>query len=174
MPVLRSYLDPGSETYRANRAAMLERLARLEALLDQARAGGGARYVERHHARGKLLARERIELLIDPGAPFLELSPLAGATTEYKVGASLVTGVGVIEGTECVLLANDPTSLGGSINPYTLAKMLRAYEISLENRLPLLFLSSRAARTCRGRPRCSSPAARCSGASRAPRPRACR
>jgi len=140
MPVLRSTLDTACETYQVNRAAMLEKLARLEALLDQARAGGGERYVARHHERGKLLARERIEGLLDPDAPFLELSPLAGATTEYKVGASLVTGVGVIEGTECVLLANDPTSLGGSINPYTLAKMLRAYEISLENRLPLLFL----------------------------------
>src|SRR5262245_27474166 len=140
MTVLHSNLDPASESYRANRAAMLEKVARLEALLDEARAGGGPRYVERHRARGKLLARERIEQLLDPDSPFLELSPLAGATSEYRVGASLVTGVGVIEGTECVLLANDPTSLGGSINPYTLAKMLRAYEISLENRLPLLFL----------------------------------
>jgi len=140
MTVLHSNLDTASESYRANRAAMLEKLARLEALLDEARAGGGPRYVERHRARGKLLARERIEQLLDPDSPFLELSPLAGGTTEYRVGASLVTGVGVIEGTECVLLANDPTSLGGSINPYTLAKMLRAYEISLENRLPLLFL----------------------------------
>jgi acetyl-CoA carboxylase carboxyltransferase component len=119
---------------------MLEKLARLEALLDEARGGGGPRYVERHRQRGKLLARERIEGMLDPDAPFLELSPIAGATTEYKVGASLVTGVGVIEATECVVLASDPTSQGGSVNPYTLAKMLRAYEISLENRLPLLFL----------------------------------
>jgi len=78
--------------------------------------------------------------LLDADAPFLELSPIAGAETEYLVGASLVTGVGVVEGTECMILANDPTALGGSINPYTLAKMLRAYEISLENRLPLIFL----------------------------------
>jgi acetyl-CoA carboxylase carboxyltransferase component len=140
MPVLRSNLDTAGETYRANRSAMLEKLARLEALQDEARAGGGERYVARHRARGKLLVRERIELLLDPDSPFLELSPIAGATTGYKVGASLVTGVGVVEGTECVILANDPTSLGGSINPYSLAKMLRAYEISLENRLPLLFL----------------------------------
>jgi acetyl-CoA carboxylase carboxyltransferase component len=125
MPVLRSTLDTASESYRANRAAMLEKLARPEALLDQARAGGGERYVARHRARGQLLVRGRIELLLDPDAPFLELSPIAGATTEYKVGASLVTGVGVVEGTEWVILANDPTSLGGSINPYTLAKMLR-------------------------------------------------
>jgi acetyl-CoA carboxylase carboxyltransferase component len=140
MPVLPSSLDPASETHRANRAAMLEKVARLEALLDEARAGGGPRYVERHRGRGKLLARERVEGLLDPDAPFLELSPIAGATTEYKVGASLVTGVGVVEGTECMVMASDPTSLGGSVNPYTLAKMLRAYEISIENRLPLLFL----------------------------------
>jgi acetyl-CoA carboxylase carboxyltransferase component len=140
MPVLPSSLDPASDAYRANRDSMLEKLARLEALLDEARGGGGPRYVERHRRRGKLLARERIEGLLDPDAPFLELSPIAGATTEYKVGAALVTGVGVVEGTECVVLASDPTSLGGSVNPYTLAKMLRAYEISLENRLPLLFL----------------------------------
>ncbi|HEX2485251.1 MAG TPA: carboxyl transferase domain-containing protein, partial [Myxococcota bacterium] len=125
MSVLRSQLDTSSDTYRANRAAMEARLAALEALLDAARAGGGERYVKRHHARGKLLARERVELLLDPDAPFLELSPIAGAETEYLVGASLVTGVGVVEGTECVILANDPTALGGSINPYTLAKMLR-------------------------------------------------
>ena len=89
MPVLRSHLDTASESYRANRAAMQEKLARLEALLDQARAGGGERYVARHRARGKLLVRERIEGLLDPDSPFLELSPIAGATTEYRVGASL-------------------------------------------------------------------------------------
>jgi acetyl-CoA carboxylase carboxyltransferase component len=138
--VLRSNLDVRSEDYARNRAVMGEKLARLEELLDAARAGGGERYVKRHHARGKLLARERIELLLDPDAPFLELSPVAAAETEYLAGASLVTGVGVVEGTECLILANDPTALGGSINPYGLAKMLRAYEVSLENRLPLVFL----------------------------------
>ena len=119
---------------------MLARLARLEELQTQALSGGGERYTKRHHERGKLLARERIELLLDADAPFLELSPLAAAETEYLVGASIVTGVGVVEGTECLILASDPTALGGSVNPYTLAKMLRAYEISLENRLPLVFL----------------------------------
>jgi len=140
MTLLRSHLDVHAEGYAANRAAMLERLARLEELEAKALAGGGERYTQRHHARGKLLARERIELLLDPDSPFLELSPQAAAETEYLVGASLVTGVGVVEGTECLILANDPTALGGSINPYSLAKMLRAYEISLENRLPLVFL----------------------------------
>ena len=140
MPVLSSRLDSRSEVYRANRAAMLERLAELERLLGEARGGGGLRYVERHRARGKLLARERIELLLDRDAPFLELSPVAAAESEYSVGASLVTGVGVVSGVECVILASDPTARGGAVNPYTLAKMLRAYEIAEENRLPLLFL----------------------------------
>jgi acetyl-CoA carboxylase carboxyltransferase component len=140
MPVLASQLDASSEVYRANRAAMLERLAELERLLGEARSGGGPRYVERHHARGKLLSRERIELLLDRDAPFLELSPVAAAETEYIVGANLVTGVGVVSGVECVILASDPTARGGAVNPYTLAKMLRAYEIAEENRLPLLFL----------------------------------
>ena len=140
MTVLRSNLDLRSETYAANRKAMADRLATIDGLLDQARAGGGERYTKRHHARGKLLARERIELLVDEDAPFLELSPLAAAETKYPVGASIVTGVGVVEGTECLILASDPTALGGAVNPYTLRKMLRGYEISLENRLPLIFL----------------------------------
>ena len=140
MALLGSQLDPRSEAFQANRSAMLEKLARLEELLERARGGGGTRYVARHHERGKLLARQRIELLIDPDSPFLELSPVAAADTEYPVGASLVTGIGVVSDTECVILANDPTVVGGAINPYTLAKMLRAYQISLENRLPLIFL----------------------------------
>jgi acetyl-CoA carboxylase carboxyltransferase component len=140
VPVLASRLDPRSEQFQANRRAMQEKLALLDELLVRARAGGGERYVARHHARGKLLARERIELLLDRDAPFLELSPVAAAETEYLVGAGLVTGVGVVSGVECVILANDPTAVGGSINPYTLARMLRAYEIALQNRLPIVFL----------------------------------
>jgi acetyl-CoA carboxylase carboxyltransferase component len=140
MPVLASRLDPRGERYQANRAAMLAKLAALEKLLEQARAGGGPAYSERHRRRGKLLARERIELLLDRDAPFLELSPVAAAETEYLVGASLVTGLGVVSGVECVILASDPTARGGAVNPYTLAKMLRAYEIAEQNRLPLVFL----------------------------------
>ncbi len=91
--------------------------------------GGGRRrekYVDRHHARGKLLARERIELLVDPGSPFLELSPLAAWGTDYTVGASVVTGIGVVNGVECMIIANDPTVRGGASNPWTLKKTLRA------------------------------------------------
>ena len=140
MPILPTRIDPRSETFLANRRAMLEKLDRLAALQRQALLGGGERYVERHHRRGKLLPRERIELLVDRDSPFLELSPYAAAETEYEVGASLVTGIGVVSGTQCLILANDPTVRGGAINPYSLAKMLRAYQISIENRLPLVYL----------------------------------
>jgi acetyl-CoA carboxylase carboxyltransferase component len=140
MPILRTRIDPRSETFVANRAAMLEHITALEALVAKAKAGGGEKYVSRHHQRGKLLPRERIELLLDADSPFLELSPVAAATTEYVVGASTVTGVGVVAGTECVITANDPTVVGGSVNPYTMAKNLRAQEISRENRLPQIML----------------------------------
>jgi acetyl-CoA carboxylase carboxyltransferase component len=123
-----------------NRDAMLARLSELDTALAQARAGGGPRYVERHHARGKLLARERIELLVDRDAPFLELMPVAAYGTDFPVGAGVVTGIGVVEGHPCMIVANDPTVRGGAANPYTLKKTLRAGEIALANRLPMVNL----------------------------------
>ncbi|MFG2823902.1 acyl-CoA carboxylase subunit beta [Kitasatospora sp. NPDC048365] len=140
MTVLPTRLDTAAPEFAANRAAMLERLAELDAEHAKALAGGGPKYVERHRKRGKLLPRERIELLIDPDSPFLELSPLAAWGSDYPVGAALVTGIGVIEGTECVITANDPTVRGGASNPWTLRKALRANEIALRNRLPLVNL----------------------------------
>jgi acetyl-CoA carboxylase carboxyltransferase component len=119
---------------------MLARLSDLETEHAKAIAGGGPKYVERHRARGKLLARERIELLVDADTPFLELSPLAAWGSSYPVGASMVTGIGVIEGTECVITANDPTVRGGASNPWTLKKALRANEIAFANRLPVVNL----------------------------------
>src|SRR5256886_3376079 len=140
MPVPASRLDRRAETYQANRAFLLDRLAELDEQLALARGGGGPRMVERHRARGKLLPRERIELLVDRDAHFLELSPLAAWGTEYPVGASVVTGVGVVSGVECVVAAHDPTVRGGAINPYGLQKTLRALEISRRNRLPFINL----------------------------------
>jgi acetyl-CoA carboxylase carboxyltransferase component len=140
VPVLPNRVDPASQEFQANREASLALLDEIEAQHALALAGGGERYVERHRARGKLLARERIELLVDRDSPFLELSPLAAWGTDYTVGASVVTGVGAIEGVECVLVANDPTVRGGSINPYTARKSGRAAEIARENRLPLVNL----------------------------------
>jgi acetyl-CoA carboxylase carboxyltransferase component len=137
---LKTTLDSSAEEFSANRDAMLTKLTELEDEHAKAIAGGGEKYVARHHKRGKLLARERIELLLDEDAPFLELSPLAGWGSDYTVGASVVTGLGVVEGVECVLIANDPTVRGGSSNPWTLRKVLRAMEIALRNRLPVINL----------------------------------
>jgi len=123
-----------------NREAMLEKLADLDVEHAKAVAGGGERYVERHHARGRLLPRERIELLVDPGSAFLELSPLAGWGSDFTVGASVVTGIGVIEGVECVITANDPTVKGGASNPWTVKKIFRASQIAEENGLPTVAL----------------------------------
>ena len=123
-----------------NREAMLAKLADLEAEHAKAVAGGGPKYVERHHARGKLLPRERIELLVDPGSAFLELSPLAGWGSDFTVGASVVTGIGVVEGVECLITANDPSVKGGASNPWTVKKIFRASQIAEENNLPTISL----------------------------------
>ncbi len=140
MPVLPNRVAPDSDVFRANEEASLALLEEIEAQQALALAGGGERYVERHRARGKLLARERLELLVDRDSPFLELSPLAAWGTDYAVGASVVTGIAVIEGVECVVVANDPTVRGGSVNPYSARKTGRAAEIARENRLPLVNL----------------------------------
>jgi acetyl-CoA carboxylase carboxyltransferase component len=119
---------------------MLEKLADLETEHAKAVAGGGEKYVARHHDRGKLLPRERIELLIDEGSAFLELSPLAGWGSDFTVGASVVTGIGVVEGVECVITANDPSVKGGASNPWTVKKIFRASQIAQENGLPSVSL----------------------------------
>jgi len=124
----------------SNRQAMLEKIADLETEHAKAVAGGGEKYVDRHHARGKLMPRERIELLVDPGSAFLELSPLAGWGSDFTVGASVVTGIGVIEGVECMITANDPSVKGGASNPWTVKKIFRASQIAEENRLPTVAL----------------------------------
>jgi acetyl-CoA carboxylase carboxyltransferase component len=123
-----------------NRAAMLEQLALVQAEVDKALAGGGEKYVERHRARGKLLPRERIELLLDRDAPFLELMPVAAYGSPFPVGASLVCGIGRVHGVDCMIMANDPTVRGGASNPWSARKTGRAMEIARINKLPLLFL----------------------------------
>ena len=136
MTVLRSAIDDRSPEFAANRAAMEAKLAELAAEHGKAIAGGGPKYTDRHRSRGKLLVRERIELLLDPGSPFLELSPLAAWGTEFAVGGSVVTGIGVVEGTECVISASDPTVRGGTSNPWTVRKTFRAHDIAIASRLP--------------------------------------
>ena len=141
MQVLRSRVDTRSPQFRENRERMLELIAEIERQLALARAGGGEKYVARHRARGRLLPRERVELLIDRDTAFLELSPLAAWGTEYHVGASVVNGIGVVSGVECVIQASDPTVRGGASNPYTVRKTLRSFEIARANRLPLIQLT---------------------------------
>jgi acetyl-CoA carboxylase carboxyltransferase component len=140
MPVLTSNLDTADESYADNRRAQLAALAELDRQLDLVRAGGGERYAQRHHDRGRLLARERLELLLDRDSPFLELSSLAAWGTRFTVGASILTGIGVVSGAECVIIAHDPTVRGGSMNPYTLRKNLRALDIAQRSRLPVVYL----------------------------------
>ncbi len=151
METWQTRIDTNSENFRANRGAMLALLQEIEAQLELARAGGGERSVARHRQRGKLLVRERIELLLDRDSPFLELSPLAGYYTDYTVGGGLVTGIGVVSGVECVIAANDPTVLGGAITPVSMKKTDRALEISRTNRLPYVqFVESAGADLRRG------------------------
>ena len=145
VPVLKSRLDPVSPESRANHDAMAALVADLrarQAALTTGGAGGGERSVARHRERGKLPVRERIERLLDPGSAFLELSPLAanGLYDDDAPGAGIVTGLGRIEGTTCVVVANDATVKGGTYYPLTVKKHLRAQEIALENRLPCVYL----------------------------------
>jgi len=140
MPVLTSHLDVAGEAYRDNRAAQLAVLDQLHEQLELAVAGGGERYTRRHRDRGRLPVRERIELLLDRDSPFLELSALAAWGTEFTVGATVVTGIGVVSGVECVVIGHDPTVRGGTMNPYSLKKTLRALEIARVNRLPVVNL----------------------------------
>jgi acetyl-CoA carboxylase carboxyltransferase component len=142
MPVLSTQIDTVSESYRQNAEASAEALRELRSRLRRVQAGGGEAAVARHRSRGKLLARERIDLLLDPAAPFLELSPLA-AWDMYDgdaPSAGIVTGIGRVCGQEVVVVANDATVKGGAYYPITVKKHLRAQEVALENRLPCIYL----------------------------------
>ncbi len=142
--VLRSRLDTGSEGYRSNRDAMQALWDEVAAEMATVPTVGGQRYVDRHRRRGKMLVRERIEMLVDPDTPFLELSPLAAWGTEDPVGAGTVAGIGIVEGTQVLISGSDMTYRGGSANPSTVAKGARLDEISRANRLPTITLNESA------------------------------
>jgi acetyl-CoA carboxylase carboxyltransferase component len=131
--------DEAFETRRARIEELVGELRRRTAAVAE---GGGARALERHRSRGKLTARERIDRLVDPGSAFLELNALAawGLYDGGAPGAGIVTGIGVVEGRECVVVANDATVKGGSYYPLTVKKHLRAQEAALQNRLPCVYL----------------------------------
>ncbi len=141
---IRSRLDTGSAEYAANLTAMQGLWDEVAGQLAELPAIGGQRYVDRHRRRGKLLVRERVEALVDPYTPFLELSPLAAWGTRDPIGAGVVTGIGVVEGVECAISGSDMTYRGGSANPSTLAKAARLYEIARQNRLPMILLNESA------------------------------
>jgi 3-methylcrotonyl-CoA carboxylase beta subunit len=142
MAALSSSIDPTSREFRANAAAMRALVEELQRKRMEAAAGGPEKARERHLSRGKLLPRERVMRLVDPGAPFLELSPLAanGMYDDAIHGAGLITGIGRVEGRECMIVANDSTIKGGTYYPLTVKKHLRAQEIARENHLPCIYL----------------------------------
>ncbi len=142
MPAIESRLDPRSAEFRANRHAMEPLVTELQARLAAAALGGGETTRARHVARGKLLPRQRVEMLLDPGTPWLEFSQLAanGLYHNEAPGAGLITGIGRVAGRECLIVCNDATVKGGTYYPMTVKKHLRAQEIARENRLPCVYL----------------------------------
>ena len=142
MAIIKSKLKTTGAEFKAAAEAMRAQVGELNVRLAQAREGGGESAKKRHQGRGKLLPRERVAALLDPGAPFLELSPLAAWEMygEPVPAAGLITGVGSINGRTCVVIANDATVKGGTYYPLTVKKHLRAQEIALENRLPCVYL----------------------------------
>jgi 3-methylcrotonyl-CoA carboxylase beta subunit len=142
LAILTSSIDQSSAEFRANAERMRALVSELAIRRAEAAQGGPPKARERHLARGKLLPRERVMNLLDPGSPFLELSPLAayGMYDEAIHGAGLITGIGRIEGRECMIVCNDSTIKGGTYFPMTVKKHLRAQEIARENRLPCVYL----------------------------------
>ncbi len=142
MDILDTHVDAASEEFLANRDRMTALVAELGERMALVKQGGGAKYLERHRAQGKLPARERIDKLLDEGSAFLELSPLA-AWDLYEneaPAAGLVTGIGRVSGREVLIIANDATVKGGTYYPITVKKHVRAQEIALQNRLPCVYL----------------------------------
>ena len=142
MPLLKTTINPASDEFRNNERAMKTRIKDLRRVTTAAREGGGKAAREKHHSRNKMFVRERIDLLLDKGSPFLELSPLAAHKVygEEVPSAGIVTGIGRIQGRECMIVGNDATVKGGTYFPLTVKKHLRAQEIAQQNRLPCIYL----------------------------------
>src|ERR1700679_2211329 len=137
MSTIKSSISANSPAFKTNAQAMGTLVGELKERLATAALGGDTRSRDRHKSRGKLLPRERVERLIDPGSPFLELSPLAafGMYDGDIHAAGIITGIGRVSGRECVIVCNDATIKGGTYYPMTVKKHLRAQEIARENRL---------------------------------------
>ncbi len=137
---LQSRIATDTDQFAEQAVAMGALVDEVRALHDQVLAGGGAHYVERHRSRGKLMVRERLEALVDPGTPVLELCPLAGLHTADPVGGGLVVALAEVSHTQCLVIGNDPTVRGGTTSPTTIRKLLRAMDVAEENRLPVVIL----------------------------------
>src|SRR6187549_1361388 len=142
MPAITSRIDARSDDFRSNAAALQQQVDDLRARAAEIALGGDAKSRERHVARGKLLPRERVDGLLDAGAPFLEIGQLAalGMYDSEAPAAGMIAGIGRVHGQECMIVANDATVKGGTYYPMTVKKHLRAQEIALQNRLPCLYL----------------------------------
>lgn len=142
MALLNSKINSRDETYQANYAAMQTLVSELNSTVEQIKSGGGAALQQRHQARGKLLARDRIERLLDAGSPFLEIGQFAAwdVYEDYVPAAGVVAGIGQVEGTQCMIVANDATVKGGTYYPLTVKKHLRAQEIAERCHLPCIYL----------------------------------
>src|SRR5262249_5660436 len=147
MPSLATQLNPRSEDFKANAAAMRLLVDDLNAKLARIAQGGGADARAKHLSRGKLLPRDRVERLLDPGTPFLEIAPLAAlgmypekGGQDAAPGAGMIAGIGRVSGVECLIVCNDATVKGGTYYPITVKKHLRAQEIAAQNRLPCVYL----------------------------------
>lgn len=142
MDIIESHLDPQDERFLQHAQINRTLVAELRERLARVRQGGGPRYQQRHRDQGKLFVRDRIDKLLDPGSPFLEIAPLAAYEVypDETPSAGLVTGIGRISGVECLIVANDATVKGGTYYPLTVKKHLRAQQIALENRLPCFYL----------------------------------
>ena len=143
MNTLKSQINPRSQSFADNAEHMQSLVDNLESLVEHIKQGGGERYQARHEARGKLLPRDRVDLLVDPGSPFLEFSQLAAHNMygqDDVPAAGIITGIGRVNGTECVIVANDATVKGGTYYPVSVKKHLRAQDIARENHLPCIYL----------------------------------
>lgn len=142
MEIIESQILTGSQEYKENYHDLSGKVANIKSIISRIKLGGGEKVVAKHRERGKLTARERIDALVDKGSPFFEFSTLAGENvySDNVPGAGLVTGIGKIHNTECVIVANDATVKGGTYYPLTVKKHVRAQEIAMDNRLPCIYL----------------------------------
>ena len=142
MSIIQSHIDPNSPEFQENTRYFKQQVAQLQERLTLVGKGGGEQAVVKHRKRNKLLVRERVALLCDPDTPFLELSPLAAWDMYHNEApsAGIITGIGLVEGQECIIVANDATVKGGTYYPMTVKKHLRAQEIAEQNHLPCIYL----------------------------------